>query len=101
CGYRDHCDGRKRLQILDFTSSYEKFRAYLSHVPATGGGDTPEDVLGGLNAAITKLSWRHGTRILLHIGDCPPHGRRYHAVDDTYPDGDPHGLTAESVLTEM
>ncbi|CAG8534725.1 7126_t:CDS:1 [Paraglomus occultum] len=101
CGYRDHCDGNKRLQLLDFTSSCEKFRSYLSRVPATGGGDTPEDVLGGLNAAITKLSWRNGTRILLHIGDSPPHGRRYHTADDCYPDGDPNGLTAESVLKEM
>ncbi|CAG8459038.1 4456_t:CDS:2, partial [Ambispora gerdemannii] len=49
CGYRDHCDYR-RLQFYYFTNSYQKFRNYISSkVVADGGGDEPEDVLGGLN----------------------------------------------------
>ncbi|CAG8591040.1 20766_t:CDS:1 [Racocetra persica] len=108
CGYRDHCDGRNRLQIFNFTSSYKKFESYITHkVVAMGGGDFPEDVLGGLNAAITNMTWSNSTRILIHIGDAPPHGR--HFTDETkvydkfdrYPKGDPNGLTAESVLKEM
>src|ERR1043165_5679654 len=59
CGYRDHENGSDRL----------------------------EDVLGGLNAAITRLNWRNGTRILFHIGDYPPHGRHFHDFWDKYPDG--------------
>ncbi|GET01980.1 kinase-like domain-containing protein [Rhizophagus clarus] len=102
CGYRDHCDGPDRLQIFDFINSCDEFKNNLSNVPATGGGgDGPEDVLGGLNAAITELSWRNHIRVLLHIGDFPPHGRRFDNEEDDYPDGDPNGLTAEQVLDEM
>ncbi|PKY54536.1 kinase-like protein [Rhizophagus irregularis] len=63
--------------------------------------DLPEDVLGGLNAAITQLDWKSSTRVLLHIGDYPPHGRRFSNIRDKYPNGDPYGLTAESVLKMM
>ncbi|RHZ60871.1 hypothetical protein Glove_350g50 [Diversispora epigaea] len=105
CGYRDYCDiyNKKapRLQIFDFTNSYQKFRKNLASVPASGGDDSPEDVLGGLHAAITKMTWHDGTRVILHIGDYPPHGRRFYNGADNYPDGDPNGLTAESVLKKM
>ncbi|RIA91791.1 hypothetical protein C1645_101777 [Glomus cerebriforme] len=100
CGYRDHHD-TNRLQIFDFTNSCDEFKNNLSNVPATGGGgDGPEDVLGGLNAAV-HMSWQNPIRVLLHIGDFPPHGRRYNNAADDYPDGDPNGLTAECVLEEM
>ncbi|CAI2184827.1 1773_t:CDS:1 [Funneliformis geosporum] len=101
CGYRDHCDGVNRLQIFPFTDSKVHFERDLSTVSAMGGGDSPEDVLGGLNAAVNQMSWRNKVRIIFHIGDCPPHGTRYKNSDDSYPNGDPYGLTAESVLGEM
>ncbi|PKK67203.1 hypothetical protein RhiirC2_577068 [Rhizophagus irregularis] len=101
CGYRDHCDGSNRLQIIEFTTSCDEFKNNVSNVSALGGGDAPEDVLGGLNAAVTSMAWRNPTRVLLHIADYPPHGRRFTDLSDTYPDGDPNGLTAEQVLREM
>ncbi|CAG8439636.1 11458_t:CDS:1 [Funneliformis mosseae] len=102
CGYRDHCDGDDKLQIFDFTNSYDQFRNNISEkVSAKGGGDGPEDVLGGLDAAITQMSWLHTTRVIFHIGDCPPHGRQFTTMYDSYPEGDPNGLTAESVLEKM
>ncbi|KAF0519077.1 kinase-like protein [Gigaspora margarita] len=101
CGYRDHCD-RDRLQILDFTNTHEEFKEYIDYkVKAKGGRDIPEDVLGGLNAAITSMNWKSGTRVLIHIGDAPPHGRRFTKKTDEYPNGDPKGLTAEKVLEKM
>ncbi|CAG8638746.1 31736_t:CDS:1, partial [Racocetra persica] len=107
CGYRDHND-YDRLQIFDFTNSLKKFESYITNkVMAKGGGDTPEDVLGGLDAAINMMTWSNATRILIHIGDAPPHGRRFTEgtnilnKHDSYPNGDPYGLTAESVLKEM
>ncbi|KAF0511891.1 kinase-like protein [Gigaspora margarita] len=66
CGYRDHSDHIDRLQIFDFTNSLEKFKTYITNkVMAEGGYDTPEDVLGGLNAAITEMTWSNATRILI------------------------------------
>src|ERR1051325_11466883 len=51
CGYRDHCDGANRLQIYNFNSC-DAFKNHVtSNVKAMGGGDSPEDVLGGLDAS--------------------------------------------------
>ena len=66
CGYRDHCLGANRLQIFDFINSCDEFKNLISEVAATGG-DGPKDVLGGLNAAVTRMAWRNRTRVLLHI----------------------------------
>ncbi|KAF0561985.1 kinase-like protein [Gigaspora margarita] len=102
CGYRDYSDHIDRLQVFDFTNSLKKFKTYITNkVMAEGGDDTPEDVLGGLNAAITEMTWSNATRILIHIGDAPPHGCRFTNLYDKYPNGDPNGLTAESVLKKM
>ncbi|CAG8604499.1 10211_t:CDS:1 [Paraglomus occultum] len=101
CGYRDHFDPQNRLQIFSFTNSYEEFSRDLANVRTLSGKDIPEDVLGGLDAAVEQMAWGCGTRILFHIGDAPPHGRRFTEEQDKYPDGDPHGLTAESVLNRM
>ncbi|KAF0450822.1 kinase-like protein [Gigaspora margarita] len=109
CGYRDYYNGSDRLQILDFTNSLEKFKTYITNnVRVMPNDDETEDVLGGLNAAITRMTWTYSTRIIIHIGDAPSHGRRYYtaAYDnyfayDNYPEGDPNGLTAEYVLEKM
>ncbi|CAG8675025.1 14577_t:CDS:2, partial [Dentiscutata heterogama] len=105
CGYRDYCDKNDRLKIFDFTDSCEDFSENLSTVKAFGGGDFAEDVLGGLNAAITQMTWKGGTRILFHIGDAPPHGKKFcdpsQFLDDDYPNGDPNGLTEKNVLQKM
>src|SRR5436305_14687048 len=48
------------------------------------------------------MVWHNDTRVLLHVCDYPPHGRRFNNLsDDDFPDGDPNGLTAESVLGDM
>uniref|UniRef100_U9UKU7 Alpha-type protein kinase domain-containing protein n=1 Tax=Rhizophagus irregularis (strain DAOM 181602 / DAOM 197198 / MUCL 43194) TaxID=747089 RepID=U9UKU7_RHIID len=103
CGYRDHNDGSSRLQIFDFNDQYDQFVQYMLNVTPSSSSDNdiPEDVLGGLNAAITKMNWKNDTRILLHIGDNPPHGGNFTNLTDNYPNGDPYGLTAENVLEKM
>ncbi|CAG8703133.1 33049_t:CDS:1, partial [Racocetra persica] len=64
CGYRDHSDGNDRLQNFDFTNSLEKFQTYLSNKVEAKGDDLPEDVLGGLNAAITQMIDVHNEFLL-------------------------------------
>ena len=62
---------------------------FLSAITATGGGDYPEDVIGGLSKAV-DLEWpaSSGTRVIFHLADAPPHGRgKYHDSPDDYPDG--------------
>jgi hypothetical protein len=58
-GYRDFCDS-KRFDIMDFTNDIEKIKNFISTVTATGGGDGPEDVTGGLDKCL-KLKWRPGS----------------------------------------
>ena len=59
-GYRDHKD-RPNIQFLDFVHSAERVRTFLAGLKATGGGDLPEDVLGGIRQAL-GASWKHPTR---------------------------------------
>ncbi|GBC01278.1 hypothetical protein RclHR1_04120008 [Rhizophagus clarus] len=102
CGYRDYYNEDMRLQVFDFTDKYETFTRYLlNNVAAISNDDDPEDVLGGLDAAVNQMDWQNTTRVLLHIGDYPPHGRRFTYLKDKYPDGDPNGLTPENILKEM
>jgi len=73
-GYRDLGE---RDEFLGFTSSVDDFRLFVSGVRASGGGDFPEDVLGGLDIASRKLQWGGGTKMIFHIGDAPHHGYRF------------------------
>lgn len=50
-GYCDLCDTRfGRFEVIDFVGKDEasSFRTFLTGVRAVGGGDTCEDILGGL-----------------------------------------------------
>ena len=60
--------------------------AVIAAAVASGGGDFPEDVSGGLQKC-TDLSWASRTRIIVHIADAPAHGEEYH--DGSF--GDNHG----------
>ena len=72
-------------------------------ITATGGGDAPEDVVGGIDQAVS-FEWpkSSGTRVLFHLGDAPPHGRpKYHSYDDEYPDGHSRDKPLEILFSEM
>ena len=101
--YRDHCDGAKRIERLDFTENISDFQGFVGSLEATGGGDAPEDVLGGLEATIA-LTWSSKNRIVFHIGDSPQHGERFHNYGpsgDSYYGSDPRGLKAEDILSQI
>jgi hypothetical protein len=100
-GYRDHCDrdqpaGRSRLEIEDLTGSIESVVKKISEQEAVGGGDNPEDIPGGIEAAI-NMSWgQSSAKIIILVGDAPCHGKDYHEpseADDNisrkYMDSDP------------
>ncbi|KAI1694506.1 alpha-protein kinase vwkA [Ditylenchus destructor] len=79
-GYRDFCDATQ-FELLPFTESAEDFRQFCSKISASGGGDLPEDVFGGLKKAISELNWSDismCTKVVFHIADAPCHGKRYH-----------------------
>uniref|UniRef100_A0AC34G5M5 Uncharacterized protein n=1 Tax=Panagrolaimus sp. ES5 TaxID=591445 RepID=A0AC34G5M5_9BILA len=79
------------------------FVAYRDHSDSKhGGGDTPEDVFGGIDRAL-ELPWSNqfGTKVIFHIADAPCHGRKYHDQDDSYPSGDPKGRTETDLFKRI
>jgi len=86
--YRD-IEESNRFEVLDFVSSVEEFENFVATIEADGGGDTPEDIAGGLQQA-NSLSWKNPTRVVFLIADAPCHGREYcDESDDDYPGGTP------------
>jgi hypothetical protein len=52
-GYTDFDQkNQKMFDILDFTSDPQEFQNFMKGVKARGGGDAPEDVVGGLQVAL-------------------------------------------------
>lgn len=71
--YRDRGEAHA-LDVHPLTSDWTQLRAAFSGLRADGGGDTPEDVAGGVQAALDRagLSERAGTtRMIYLIGDAP------------------------------
>jgi hypothetical protein len=93
--YRDHPpqDRSYITRVFDFTDRIKKIHRLISKLKPSEGGDTPEAVADGLYAARTKLSWaKEAYKVLLLVGDAPPHGRDYNTLgDDYFPEGCPHG----------
>lgn len=93
--YRDHPpqDRTYVTRVFDFTPKIKDVHKEISRLKPSEGGDTPEAVADGLFDARTKLSWkRDAYKVLLLVGDAPPHGREYNSLgDDYFPNGCPKG----------
>lgn len=63
-------------RVHPFTADLNEMQGYLDASGASGGGDTPEAVLEGVDAAIRQLSWspldkEQVVRLLYLVGDAP------------------------------
>lgn len=96
-GYRDHPPQDSLLyRISQFTSNMQKAQKAINILSAQGGGDAPEAVFDGIVAACNELAWRKSARrILILVGDAPPHG--VGASGDAFREGCPCGETIASV----
>lgn len=102
-GYRDFSDGDIQYAVKEFTTEVDEVRTFINSQPATGGGDMPEDVVGGYKK-MYEMDWQAETRIAFHICDAPAHGRQYHndnTTMDTYPKGSPYGISLEEVMATL
>lgn len=72
-GYRDLKDN-ERFAILGFDQNLDKVKKFISTVEADGGGDEPEDVVGGLHRMINQKWTKGSERMVFHICDAPCHG---------------------------
>jgi hypothetical protein len=102
--YRDHPPQCKTFltQVSDLTSDFKKFKAEVMKMTAEGGGDAPEAVLDGLQAALNDINWRSESfKFIYHFLDSPPHGKQFHDLKDGFPDGCPCDLEHDSIFAEM
>ena len=76
------------IDVCGFTEDIATLKGVVARQVATGGGDGPEDVCGGLREALA-LEWTAQKRHLFLVADAPCHGERYHDAKDSYPAGDP------------
>jgi len=60
-------------KIVPFTSDFKRFQRDLNDIRVVGGGDIPEAVYEALYDGETKFSWEAESRIMILIGDAPPH----------------------------
>ena len=89
-GYRDHCDGAKLLEVHPLDGDVARVARRIAGLAVSGGGDAPEAVYSGLQACL-RLSWGAGSyRVILLVGDAPPHG--VGMAGDSFPNGDPTKL---------
>ena len=88
-GYRDFGDDR-RFEVRQFTTNINQFLADIAYIHADGGGDSAEDVAGGLEL-VAGSDWGNADiRSIVHIADAPAHGYMMHerSVSDRYPKND-------------
>ena len=97
-GYRDHCDGPKLLEVYPLTPDLDQVSTSIAKLAVSGGGDAPEAVYTGLEACLA-LDFAPGSyRVVLLVGDAPPHG--VGCAGDTLP-VDPTGKTLDDMANVL
>jgi hypothetical protein len=105
--YRDYQSGSSLKydppgapEVCAFTEDIDRLRSFVQKQKATGGGDGPEDICGGLREAL-KLDWQGESKHLFLIADAPCHGSQYHDMSENYAGGDPTKLVPEDQFQEL
>ncbi|MFP3042003.1 VWA domain-containing protein [Treponema primitia] len=63
-------------QLVPFTDDFGKFRTTLNAIRVGGGRDIPEAVHEALYEGSVKFPWNADTKMIILIGDAPPHPRQ-------------------------
>ena len=84
--YRDPIDSKgDKHEVIDLTDDVNSLPEKIGKISATGGGDAPEDWVGAYKLANEKISWRNGTRVIMHLTDAGAHGKLF-TPNDKYPE---------------
>jgi hypothetical protein len=70
--YRDYLEDFL-YKIAPFADNLDPLRAQLLDYTASEGRDTPEAVLEGVYACLTELDWSAARKVIILVGDAPPH----------------------------
>jgi hypothetical protein len=60
-------------RVIPFTNNFNLFQRNLNAIRSGGGGDIPEAVYEALHAGATRLPWAAESKLMILIGDAPPH----------------------------
>jgi hypothetical protein len=72
--YKDY-DDEYLTKVLPFTDDFSLFQRNLNAIRARGGRDIPEAVYEALYDGATGFPWKAESRVMILIGDAPPHPR--------------------------
>ncbi|GHU48355.1 hypothetical protein FACS1894200_05260 [Spirochaetia bacterium] len=73
--YKDYYE-EYLTKVIGFTSDFKKFQRDLNAIRVGGGKDIPEAVHEALYDAAVKFEWSAQSRLIVLIGDAPPHPRQ-------------------------
>ena len=60
-------------RVIPFSGDFSKFQSDLNAIRVMGGTDIPEAVYEALYEGATKFQWEAESRVMILIGDAPPH----------------------------
>ncbi len=72
--YRDYLE-EYLVQKFDFVETWELVQDRLNRIRVAGGKDIPEAVYEALWASLQGFSWEAQDKVIILIGDAPPHPR--------------------------
>ncbi|GHU23198.1 hypothetical protein FACS1894172_20610 [Spirochaetia bacterium] len=70
--YRDYRDSYLN-RVIPFSKNVQTLQQTIDHITVDGGNDIPEAVYEALYAGLTRFKWEAESRIIILIGDAPPH----------------------------
>jgi len=87
-------------RIIPFTTDFSAFQRTLNSIRVSGGRDIPEAVYEALHDGATKFPWENEAKLMLLIGDAPPHPRPRGKITKEMTDRaiEERGLTVHAVI---
>jgi hypothetical protein len=73
--YKDYYE-EYLTKVVPFTSDFNQFQRTLNGIAPRGGKDIPEAVYEALYDGATQFPWQAESRLMILIGDAPPHIRQ-------------------------
>jgi hypothetical protein len=73
--YKDYFE-EYLTRVIPFTRDFGVFQRNLNAISVGGGRDIPEAVYEALYEGAVKFPWEGETRLLILVGDAPPHTRQ-------------------------
>ena len=81
--YRDKIDVKdEKDEYFQLTDDMKELEKNIGTVKASGGGDGPEDWVGGYEIALNDMKWRNGIKLIIHIADAGAHGTEFSEGDE-------------------